>query len=58
METKGESDFSSPPVRPKGLKVDVSLWAKHCSSASAERPFVTFLGPVTFHGLEKNYIGS
>ena len=27
-------------------------------SASAKRPFVTFLGPVTFHGLEKNYIGS
>ena len=33
------------------LKVDVGLWAKHCLSASAERPFVTFLGPVTFHGL-------
>ena len=40
------------------LKVDVSLWAKHRLSMSAERPFVTFLGPVTFHGLEKNYIGS
>ena len=25
---------------------------------SAERPFVTFLGPVTFHGLGKNYIES
>ena len=24
----------------------------------AERPFVTFLGSVTFHGLEKSYIGS
>ena len=40
------------------LKVDVSLWAKHRLSASAERPFVTFLGPVTFHGLGRNYIGS
>ena len=40
------------------LKVDVSLWAKHCLSASAERPFVTFLGPVTFHSLGKNYIRS
>ena len=40
------------------LKADVGLWAKHCLSASAERPFVTFLGPVTFHGLEKNCIGS
>ena len=39
-------------------KVDVGLWAKHCLSASAERLFVTFLGPVTFQGLEKNYIGS
>ena len=26
------------------LKVDVSLRAKHCLSASAERPFVTILG--------------
>ena len=58
VETEGESDFSSPKVRPQRLKVDVGLWAKHCLSASAERPFVTFLGPVTFHGLEKNYIGS
>ena len=40
------------------LKVDVSLWAKHCLSASAERPFVTFLGPVTFYDLGKSYIGS
>ena len=40
------------------LKVDVSLWAKHCLSTSAERPFVTFLGPLTFHGFEKNYIRS
>ena len=40
------------------LKIDVSLWAKHCLSANAERPFITFLCPVTFHGLEKNYIGS
>ena len=40
------------------LKVDVSLWAKHCLSASAERPFVTLLGPVTFHGLGRSYIGS
>ena len=39
-------------------KVDVSLWAKHCLSASAERSFVTFLGPVIFHGLGKNCIGS
>ena len=31
---------------------------KHCLSASAERPFVTFLGTVTFHGLGKSYIGS
>ena len=31
---------------------------KHCLSANAERTFETFLGPVTFHGLEKNYIGS
>ena len=27
-------------------------------SASAERPFVTFFGPVTFHGLGNNYVGS
>ena len=27
-------------------------------SGSAERPFVTCLGPVTFHGLGKSYIGS
>ena len=27
-------------------------------SASAERPFITFLGPVTFHGLKKSYIRS
>ena len=27
-------------------------------SASAKRPFVTFLGPVTFHGLGRSYIGS
>ena len=39
------------------LKVDLGLWAKNCLSASAERPFVTFLGPVTFHGLGKSYIG-
>ena len=26
--------------------------------AIAERPFVTFLGPVTFHSPEKSYIGS
>ena len=26
--------------------------------ASAERPFVTFLGPVTFHGLGRNCIGN
>ena len=32
--------------------------AKHCLSASAERPFVTFLGPVTFQSLGKSYIGS
>ena len=41
-----------------GEKVDVGLWAKHCLSASAERPFVTFLGPVTFHGLGKSCIGN
>ena len=35
------------------LKVDVSLWAKHCLSASVERPFVTFLVTVTFHGPRK-----
>ena len=40
------------------LKVDVSRWAKHCLSASPERPLVTFLGPVTFHGLGKSCIGS
>ena len=40
------------------LKVNISFWAKHCLSASAERPFVTFLGPVTFHGLGRSYIGS
>ena len=40
------------------LKVDVGLWAKHCLSASAERPFVTFLGPVTFHGLGRSCIGN
>ena len=40
------------------LKVDVGFWVKHCLPTSAEWPFVTFLGPVTFHGLEKNYIGS
>ena len=40
------------------LKVDVSLWTKHCLSASSEPPFVTFLGSMTFHGLEKNYTGS
>ena len=56
METKGESDFSSPQVRPKRLKIDVSKRAKHCLSASAERPFITFLGPVTFHGLEKWWV--
>ena len=26
--------------------------------ANAERPFFTFLCPVTFHGLRKSYIGS
>ena len=40
------------------LKVDVGLWAKHCLSSSTKRLFVTFLGPVTFHGLGKNCIGS
>ena len=40
------------------LMVDEGLWAKHCLSASAERPFVTFLGPVTFHGLRRNCIGN
>ena len=40
------------------LKVDVGLWAKHCLSASAEWPFVTFLGPMTFHSPGKSYIGS
>ena len=40
------------------LKVDVGLWAKHCLSASAERPFVTFLGPVTFHSLGRSCIGN
>ena len=40
------------------LKVDVSWWAKHCLFASAERPFITLLDPVTFHGLGKSYIGS
>ena len=42
----------------KRLKDNVSQWMKHCLSASAERPFVTFLGAVTFHGLGRNYIGS
>ena len=32
--------------------------AKHRFSASAERPFVTFLGPVTFHDLGRNCIGN
>ena len=40
------------------LKIDVGLGAKHCLSASAERPFITFLGPVTFHGLGGNCIGN
>ena len=40
------------------LKVDVSRWAKHRLSTSAEWPFVTFLGPVTFHSLGKSYIMS
>ena len=40
------------------LMVDVSRWPKHCLSASAQQPFVTFLGPVTFHGLGKSCIGS
>ena len=31
---------------------------KHCSPASAVRPSVTFLGPVTLFGLERNCIGS
>ena len=39
-------------------KAYVSLWVKHCLSASAERPFLTFLGSVTFHCLGKSYIGS
>ena len=30
------------------LKVDLSRWAKQRLFASAERPFVTYLGPVTF----------
>ena len=58
VETKGESDFSSPQGQTQRLKADVGLWAKHCLSASAERPFITFLGPVTFHGLEKSCIRS
>ena len=40
------------------LKFDVSWEAKHCFSANVVRPFVTFLGPVTFHSLGKNYIGN
>ena len=48
---KGQSDFSLP-------QIDVGLWAKHCLSASAERPFVTFIGQLTFHGLGRSYIGS
>ena len=40
------------------LKFDVGQWAKHRLSVNAGRPFVNFLGPVTFHGLRKNYIGS
>ena len=40
------------------LKVDVSRGAKHRLSANAVQLFLTFLGPVTFHGLGKNYIGN
>ena len=53
METKGELDFSSPQDKP-----DISQWAKHCLSASVERPFVTFLVPVTFHGSERAISGA
>ena len=40
------------------LKLDVSRGAKHRLSVNAVQPFVTFLGPVTLHCLEKNYIGN
>ena len=36
------------------LNVNVSREAKHRLSANVARLFVTFLGPVTFHGLGKN----
>ena len=38
------------------LKVNVSLGVKHCLSANAVRSFTTFLGPVTFLGLERSCI--
>ena len=41
-----------------GAGVDVGLWAGYCLSASAERLFVAFLGPVTFHGIGRSYVGS
>ena len=52
-----ESHWLAERLAHLGLKVDVGVWAKHCLSASAERPFVTFLGPVTFHGLGRSCIG-
>ena len=42
----------------QGPKVDVSWWAKHCLSMNAIRPFINFLGSVTFHGLGKTVSGT
>ena len=39
-------------------KADGGRWPKHHLSTNAAWPFVTFLGPVTFHGLGKNSIGN
>ena len=38
-------------------KVTVSRGVNHRSPASAVRPSITFLGPVTFLGFERNFIG-
>ena len=51
MGTKGERCLSLP-------EVVVGLGMKHRSPASAVRPSINFLGPMTFLGLERNYIGN
>ena len=56
VETKGEQQFFFASSQTPRLKVYVSWGVKHRLYSNAVRHFSTFMGPVTFFGLEMNCI--